>query len=135
MGHSMGGHGALICALKKPDVFRSCSAFSPISNPVNCPWGEKAFGGDLGPDRAECEHWDSCALVAQSDFRGSVLVDQGDADNFLDEQLKPEALRTAFESAGRELELRMQSGYDHSYYFIASFIGDHIAHHARQLSS
>ena len=135
MGHSMGGHGALICALKKPDVFRSCSAFSPISNPVNCPWGEKAFGGYLGPNRAEWEHWDACALVAQSDFRGSVLVDQGDADNFLDEQLKPEALRIAFESAGRELELRMQSGYDHSYYFIASFIGDHIAHHARQLSS
>ena len=85
--------------------------------------------------RDRWEHWDACALVAQSDFRGSVLVDQGDADNFLDEQLKPEALRSAFESAGRELELRMQSGYDHSYYFIASFIGDHIAHHARQLSS
>ncbi len=135
MGHSMGGHGALICALKKPDVFRSCSAFSPISNPVNCPWGEKAFGGYLGSDRAEWENWDACALVGQSDFRGAVLVDQGEADNFLEEQLKPQVLRSAFESAGRDLELRMQPGYDHSYYFIASFIGDHIAHHAHQLIS
>ena len=135
MGHSMGGHGALICALKKPDVFRSCSAFSPISNPVNCPWGEKAFGGYLGSDRAEWENWDACALVGQSDFRGAVLVDQGEADNFLEEQLKPQVLRSAFESAGRDLKLRMQPGYDHSYYFIASFIGDHIAHHAHQLIS
>ena len=135
MGHSMGGHGALICAIKKPDVFRSCSAFSPISNPVNCPWGEKAFGGYLGSDRAEWENWDACALVGQSDFRGAVLVDQGEADNFLEEQLKPQVLRSAFESAGRDLELRMQPGYDHSYYFIASFIGDHIAHHAHQLIS
>lgn len=135
MGHSMGGHGALICALKRPDVFRSCSAFAPISNPVNCPWGEKAFGGYLGSDRAEWANWDACALVEQSDFRGAVLVDQGEADNFLDEQLKPQALRSAFDSAGRDLELRMQPGYDHSYYFIASFIGDHIAHHAHQLIS
>ena len=135
MGHSMGGHGALICALKRPDVFRSCSAFAPISNPVNCPWGEKAFGGYLGSDRAEWANWDACALVEQSDFRGAVLVDQGEADNFLDEQLKPQALRSAFEDAGRDLELRMQPGYDHSYYFIASFIGDHIAHHAHQLIS
>ena len=135
MGHSMGGHGALICALKRPDVFRSCSAFAPISNPVNCPWGEKAFAGYLGPDRAEWTNWDACALVEQSDFRGAVLVDQGEADNFLDEQLKPQALRSAFEGAGRDLELRMQPGYDHSYYFIASFIGDHIAHHAHQLIS
>jgi len=135
MGHSMGGHGALICALKRPDAFRSCSAFAPISNPVNCPWGEKAFGGYLGSDRAEWANWDACALVEQSDFRGAVLVDQGEADNFLDEQLKPQALRSAFEGAGRDLELRMQPGYDHSYYFIASFIGDHIAHHAHQLIS
>lgn len=135
MGHSMGGHGALICALKRPDVFRSCSAFAPISNPVNCPWGEKAFGGYLGSDRAEWANWDACALVEQSDFRGAVLVDQGEADNFLDEQLKPQALRSAFDSAGRDLELRIQPGYDHSYYFIASFIGDHIAHHAHQLIS
>ena len=135
MGHSMGGHGALICALKRPDVFRSCSAFAPISNPVNCPWGEKAFGGYLGSDRAEWANWDACALVERSDFRGAVLVDQGEADNFLDEQLKPQALRSAFEDAGRDLELRMQPGYDHSYYFIASFIGDHIAHHAHQLIS
>ena len=135
MGHSMGGHGALICALKRPDVFRSCSAFAPISNPVNCPWGEKAFGGYLGSDRAEWANWDACALVEQSDFRGAVLVDQGEADNFLDEQLKPKALRSAFDSVGRDLELRIQPGYDHSYYFIASFIGDHIAHHAHQLIS
>ena len=133
MGHSMGGHGALICALKKPEVFRSCSAFAPISNPVNCPWGEKAFSGYLGPDRVQWENWDTCALVLESDFRGAVLVDQGDADPFLDEQLKPEALRAAFGDAGAELELRIQPGYDHSYYFIASFIGDHIAHHARRL--
>ena len=135
MGHSMGGHGALICALKRPDVFRSCSAFAPISNPVNCPWGEKAFGGYLGSDRAEWANWDACALVEQSDFRGAVLVDQGEADNFLDEQLKPQALRSAFEGAGRDLELRMQPCYDHGYYVIASFIGDHIAHHAHQLIS
>ncbi|MBT3430620.1 MAG: S-formylglutathione hydrolase [Proteobacteria bacterium] len=135
MGHSMGGHGALICALKNPDVFRSCSAFAPISNPVNCPWGEKAFSNYLGQDRTEWENWDACALVSETNFRGAILVDQGDADTFLEEQLKPEALRAAFGDAGRKLELRIQSGYDHSYSFIASFIGDHIAHHARQLSS
>ena len=135
MGHSMGGHGALICALKNPDVFRSCSAFAPISNPVNCPWGEKAFSNYLGQDRTEWENWDACALVSETNFRGAILVDQGDADTFLEEQLKPEALRAAFGDAGRKLELRIHSGYDHSYSFIASFIGDHIAHHARQLSS
>ena len=133
MGHSMGGHGALICALKNPDVFRSCSAFAPISNPVNCPWGEKAFSNYLGQDRTEWENWDACALVSETNFRGAILVDQGDADTFLEEQLKPEALRAAFGDAGRKLELRIQSGYDHSYFFVASFMDDHIAFHAEAL--
>ncbi|PPK49812.1 S-formylglutathione hydrolase [Marinobacter persicus] len=132
-GHSMGGHGALICALKKPGRYRSVSAFAPITNPVNCPWGEKAFTGYLGDDREAWKAWDACELVATAKEKLPLLVDQGEADNFLDEQLKPGALEAACEAAGHPLELRLQPGYDHSYFFIASFIDDHLRHHARAL--
>jgi len=132
-GHSMGGHGALVCALKKPGRYASVSAFAPISNPVNCPWGEKAFGGYLGDDRETWKAWDACELVASAKEKLPLLVDQGEADNFLKEQLKPEALQAACEAAGHPLELRLQPGYDHSYFFIASFIDDHLRHHARAL--
>ncbi|KXS53353.1 MAG: S-formylglutathione hydrolase [Marinobacter sp. T13-3] len=132
-GHSMGGHGALICALKKPGRYASVSAFAPIANPVNCPWGEKAFGGYLGDDRESWKAWDACELVTTAKEKLPLLVDQGEADNFLKEQLKPEALEAAFKAAGYPLELRLQPGYDHSYFFIASFIEDHLRHHARAL--
>ncbi|TCK16556.1 S-formylglutathione hydrolase [Marinobacterium mangrovicola] len=132
-GHSMGGHGALICALKNPGRYQSVSAFAPISNPINCPWGEKALGGYLGDDRESWKAWDSCELIATASERLPLLVDQGEADNFLSEQLKPEALKQACETAGHPLELRMQPGYDHSYFFIATFIGDHLEHHAKAL--
>ncbi len=135
-GHSMGGHGALICALKNPDRYRSVSAFAPIGAPMRCPWGEKAFSGYLGADRREAwRAYDATELAAGSGWRRPVLVDQGTADSFLEQQLKPDLLREAFERAGIPLTLRMQEGYDHSYYFIASFMGDHVAHHARQLGA
>ena len=136
-GHSMGGHGALVCALRNPERFRSLSAFAPIGAPSRSPWGEKAFTGYLGPDRAAWRDYDASELAAShgSAWRGRpVLVDQGTADGFLESQLKPDLLRAAFEAAGIPLELRMQEGYDHSYYFMATFIGDHVAHHARQLA-
>ena len=123
----------MICALKKPGRYRSVSAFAPITNPVNCPWGEKAFTGYLGDDRESWKAWDACELVATAKEKLPLLVDQGEADNFLKEQLKPEALEAACEAAGHPLELRLQPGYDHSYFFIASFIEDHLRHHARAL--
>lgn len=132
-GHSMGGHGALICALKNPGRYQSVSAFSPITNPVNCPWGEKAFSGYLGEDRESWKQWDACELIATASERLPLLVDQGEADGFLSEQLKPEALEAACEKAGHPLTLRRQPGYDHSYFFIASFIEDHLRHHALAL--
>ncbi|CUB04770.1 S-formylglutathione hydrolase [Marinomonas fungiae] len=132
-GHSMGGHGALICALKNPGRYQSVSAFAPITNPTQCPWGEKAFTGYLGDDREVWKAWDTCELIATASERLPLLVDQGEADNFLEEQLKPEALEQACEKAGHELTLRRQSGYDHSYFFISSFIDDHLAHHAKAL--
>ncbi|WP_114416437.1 S-formylglutathione hydrolase [Marinospirillum perlucidum] len=132
-GHSMGGHGALISALKNPGRYRSVSAFAPISNPVNCPWGEKAFSQYLGEDRQSWKAWDASELIAQAEEQLPLLVDQGEADNFLSEQLKPEALEAACQAAGYPLELRLQPGYDHSYFFIASFIDDHLQHHARAL--
>lgn len=132
-GHSMGGHGALICALKNPSRYQSVSAFAPITNPMQCPWGEKAFTGYLGDDREAWKAWDTCELIATAEERLPLLVDQGEADNFLEEQLKPEALEQACEKAGHELTLRRQSGYDHSYFFISSFIDDHLAHHANAL--
>ena len=132
-GHSMGGHGALVLALRNPGRYRSVSAFSPIVAPTQVPWGEKAFSAYLGDDRDAWREWDACALIADARERLPLLVDQGLADEFLENQLRPELLREACEAAGHPLELRLQPGYDHSYYFIASFIGDHIAWHARHL--
>ncbi|WP_198019657.1 S-formylglutathione hydrolase [Pseudogulbenkiania sp. MAI-1] len=132
-GHSMGGHGALVCALRNPGRYRSVSAFAPISNPVNCPWGEKAFTGYLGPERSRWREWDASLLLAEASEQLPLLVDQGDADDFLATQLRPEALRQAADKAGYPLTLRMQPGYDHSYYFIASFIEEHLRFHAAAL--
>lgn len=130
-GHSMGGHGALTIALKNPQRFSSVSAFSPIANPINCPWGQKALSGYLGDDRSIWEEYDASHLLRNSTAKLPILVDQGSADNFLVEQLKPEALQAAAEQSGAEMTLRMQEGYDHSYFFIASFIEDHLRFHAK----
>jgi S-formylglutathione hydrolase len=132
-GHSMGGHGALICALRNPGRYHSLSAFAPISNPSNCPWGEKAFSRYLGDERSRWREWDACALLAEATEKLPILVDQGDRDDFLESQLKPDALKAAAQAAGHPLTLRLQPGYDHSYYFIASFIDDHLRHHAAAL--
>ena len=132
-GHSMGGHGALTIALKNPGRYRSVSAFSPIVAPTQVPWGEKALAAYLGEDHAAWKAHDTVELIAQATERLPLLVDQGDADEFLRTQLKPELLQAAAAAAGHPLTLRMQPGYDHSYYFIASFIGDHLAHHAEAL--
>ena len=133
-GHSMGGHGALVCALRNPGRYRSLSAFAPIANPMNCPWGEKAFTRYLGEERARWREWDASVLIADAQERLPLLVDQGDRDDFLATQLKPEALEAAARAAGHPLTLRRQPGYDHSYYFIASFIEDHLRHHAAALA-
>lgn len=132
-GHSMGGHGALVCALRNPGRYRSISALAPIANPMDCPWGEKAFSNYLGEDRSRWREWDASVLVAQAQERLPLLVDQGDRDDFLANQLKPEALKQAAQAADYPLTLRVQPGYDHSYYFIASFIEDHLRHHAAAL--
>ncbi len=132
-GHSMGGHGALVAALRHPGRYRSVSAFSPIVAPSRVPWGEKAFGAYLGADRDAWREWDATELVAGAPERLPLLVDQGEADEFLARQLRPELLRAACEAAGHPLTLRMRPGHDHSYYFIASFIGEHVAWHARAL--
>ncbi len=132
-GHSMGGHGALVCALRNPGRYQSVSAFAPIVNPMHCPWGEKAFSNYLGEDRSQWQQWDTCELIATASERLPLLIDQGDKDGFLAEQLKPELLRAAAAAADYPLTLRMQPGYDHSYYFIASFIDDHLRHHAKAL--
>ena len=134
-GHSMGGHGALVMALKNPGRFRSVSAFAPIVNPAAVPWGEKAFSAYLGDDRAAWQAWDSCALMENADAMLPTLVDQGESDNFLEGQLKPERLAAVAQAKGWPLELRMQPGYDHSYYFIASFVEDHLRFHAQHLFS
>ena len=128
----MGGHGALVCALRNRGRYRSVSAFSPISNPMDCPWGEKAFSRYLGDDRARWREWDASVLLAETPAGECppLLVDQGDRDDFLEKQLKPEALEQAARKGGHELTLRLQPGYDHSYYFIASFIEEHLRHHA-----
>ena len=133
-GHSMGGHGALVCALRNPETYRSVSAFSPICAPTRCPWGTKAFGGYLGSDETAWRHYDACALIGSGARVERIFVDQGSADPFLDEQLQPNLLRDACDAAGIPLELRMQDGYDHSYFFIATFVSDHIAWHARALN-
>ncbi|MAB99352.1 MAG: S-formylglutathione hydrolase [Pseudomonadaceae bacterium] len=133
-GHSMGGHGALVCALRNPGRYQSLSAFSPIVNPMNCPWGEKAFSHYLGEDRSRWREWDACALIGEAREKLPILIDQGDRDDFLVNQLKPEALQAAAQAAEHPLTLRMQPGYDHSYYFIASFIDDHLRHHSAVLN-
>ncbi len=132
-GHSMGGHGALTISLRNPGRFRSTSAFSPIVSPLNCPWGEKALGGYLGPDKAAWREYDACALIEDGARLPDLLVDQGDADNFLHEQLKTGLLVMAAKKAGIPATIRMQPGYDHSYYFISTFMAEHIAWHAERL--
>jgi len=135
-GHSMGGHGALTLALRHPGRYASVSAFSPIAAPGQVPWGEKALAAYLGEDRAAWAAHDAVALIAQARAeRLPLLVDQGEADEFLATQLRPELLRAACEAAGHPLTLRLQPGYDHSYYFVASFVGEHVAHHARALNA
>jgi len=132
-GHSMGGHGALVIALKNPGRYRSVSAFSPIVAPTRVPWGQKAFTAYLGEDRSAWAAWDASDLVATAEEKLPLLVDQGGGDEFLDSQLQPQWLQAACTAAGHPLQLRLQPGYDHSYYFISTFIGDHIAHHAKAL--
>jgi len=135
-GHSMGGHGALTLALRHPEVFRSVSAFAPICSPTRCLWGEKAFTAYLGEDRAAWAQHDAALLIEAGADQGrfdDILVDQGLGDNFLAEQLKPELLEAACAAAGQKLTLRRQAGYDHSYFFMASFIADHVAFHAARL--
>jgi S-formylglutathione hydrolase len=129
-GHSMGGHGAITIALRNPGRFRSVSAFAPISSPINCAWGQKALGGYIGADQAAWREYDSCALIEDGCRLPELLVDQGLADNFLVPQLKPELLESACAKANIKLTLRRQEGYDHSYYFISSFIEDHLRYHA-----
>jgi len=132
-GHSMGGHGALTIALRNPGRFRSCSAFAPIVAPSQVPWGEKALSGYLGPDRAGWRRHDAVALIEDGARVPDLLVDQGEADSFLAEQLRPHLLEQACSEAGIQLTLRMQPGYDHSYYFISSFMEDHLRWHAERL--
>ena len=132
-GHSMGGHGALVLALRNPGRYRSVSAFAPIVAPSQVPWGEKAFAAYLGDDRAAWREWDTVELIATAQERLPLLVDQGNVDEFLDSQLRPQLLQKACTATGHPLQLRLQPGYDHSYYFIASFIGEHIAWHAAAL--
>jgi S-formylglutathione hydrolase len=135
MGHSMGGHGALTMALRHPSRFRAVSAFAPISSPMNCPWGEKALLGYLGPDRAAWRAYDACALIEDGAGVEEILVDQGESDPFLTSELKPELLEAACAGAGVRLTVRRQPGYDHSYFFIASFIEDHLRWHAGRLEA
>lgn len=133
MGHSMGGHGALVCALKSPGRYKSVSAFAPICAPTQCPWGEKAFTNYLGSDRETWKAWDAAELVRARRFDGELLVDQGTDDKFLTRELKPELLETACKSAGQPLSLSRREGFDHSYYFISTYLETHLRHHARAL--
>ena len=132
-GHSMGGHGALISALKNPSAYRSVSAFSPICHPSVCQWGEGCLGAYIGEDRQQWKAWDATELILQGADKIKMLIDQGSSDNFLDNQLFPQDLQAACDAKQFDLTLRMQTGYDHSYHFIASFIGDHLAYHASAL--
>jgi S-formylglutathione hydrolase len=134
-GHSMGGHGALTLALRHPALYTSVSAFAPICAPSQVPWGQKAFAGYLGNDVARWAEHDAVALLETRTHPSSLLVDQGSRDKFLDVQLKPELLQSACAKSGQKLELRMREGYDHSYYFIQSFVEDHLVHHARNLGA
>ncbi|MDJ0615494.1 MAG: S-formylglutathione hydrolase [Calothrix sp. MO_192.B10] len=129
-GHSMGGHGALVCALRNPQQYKSVSAFAPIVAPMHCPWGEKTLSRYLGEDRESWRAYDASELIRQGKFHSPILIDQGTADEFLAEQLLPAVFEQACEEVNQPLTLRYQEGYDHSYYFIATFIEDHIRHHA-----
>jgi S-formylglutathione hydrolase len=135
-GHSMGGHGALVLALRNPELYRSVSAFAPIAAPSQCPWGVKAFSGYLGDDREAWKQYDASELIkgdAAARFEGGILVDQGLADQFLAEQLHPDVLERNARGAGHEVIVRRHEGYDHGYFFISTFVGEHVAHHARVL--
>jgi len=132
-GHSMGGHGALTISLRNPGRFKSTSAFAPIVSPLHCPWGEKALTGYIGADKAAWREYDACALIEDGARLPDLLVDQGRADNFLDEQLKTHLLEQAVRDAGMQATIRLHDGYDHSYYFISTFMADHIAWHAERL--
>lgn len=133
-GHSMGGHGALVNALRNPQRWHSVSAFAPIANPVAVPWGEKAFSHYLGADRQQWQAWDASLLMRAKPYPGMLLVDQGLNDQFLDLQLHPQALQAAADASGQALKLRLHAGYDHSYWFVQSFIADHLQHHAALLA-
>ncbi|MGD0504322.1 MAG: S-formylglutathione hydrolase [Steroidobacteraceae bacterium] len=132
-GHSMGGHGALVCALRNPDRYKSVSAFAPIAAPMQCPWGKKGFGNYLGPDQAAWREYDATELVARKPFPGLIRIDQGKADQFLVEQLLPEKFAAAAAKSGQKLDLKMHEGYDHGYYFMQSFMAEHLRHHASVL--
>jgi S-formylglutathione hydrolase len=134
-GHSMGGHSALVMALRHPERFKSVSAFSPIGNPVDCPWGQKAFAAYLGEDRSKWADYDASLLMQKATGAVPALVDQGEADGFLEEQLKPQTLEAAAKARDYPLVVNRRDGYDHSYYFIASFIEDHLQFHAKHLSA
>ena len=132
-GHSMGGHGALVCALRNPQRYKSVSAFAPISAPMRCPWGQKAFTGYLGSDPAAWGDYDASQLVSRKAFHSPILVDQGTSDKFLQEQLRPDLFAEACAQVEQPLELHMRAGYDHGYYFIQTFMADHVAWHAAAL--
>ncbi len=134
-GHSMGGHGALTIGLRNSGRFRSVSAFSPIVSPLNCPWGDKALGGYLGQDRSTWREYDACALIEDGARVPDLLVDQGTADGFLEDQLKTHLLRDACDKAGQPATIRMQEGYDHSYFFISTYLGEHVGWHAARLKA
>jgi S-formylglutathione hydrolase len=135
MGHSMGGHGALTISLRNPGRFGSTSAFAPIVSPMNCAWGDKALRGYLGSDQSAWADYDACALIAGGARLPDLLVDQGEADNFLTEQLKTHLLAEACEAVSQPATIRIQPGYDHSYYFISTFMADHLAWHAERLKA
>lgn len=132
-GHSMGGHGALVCALRNRGQYRSVSAFAPICAPMQCPWGTKAFSGYLGEDHDAWRRYDATVLMREGPFGGQILIDQGLADKFLTEQLKPELFEMACRDVGQSLKLRRHGGYDHGYFFISTFMDDHLRHHAAAL--
>ena len=134
-GHSMGGHGALTIHLRNPEVYRSVSAFAPIVAPMHCPWGEKALTAYLGAEREAWRDYDACELVRRRPSQAKIFIDQGAADDFLETQLKPDLLAEACEAAGQHFELRLQPGYDHSYFFIQTFMEDHLRHHAAALAA
>ena len=134
-GHSMGGHGALTLHLKNPGLFRTCSAFAPVVAPMQVPWGNKAFTGYLGEDKEAWKSYDACQLVAARPSKARILIDQGTQDPFLERELKPHLFETAAKEAGQPHELRWHEGYDHSYYFIQTFVADHLRHHAETLAA